>query len=359
MCAYIKTAVLRLRLYRSISAVGISSTQISSRIIKKIHFVFPKMVKFALVLLLGLVAISNQQFYQQPASERLLWLLSYYPPQAAFNTYNYQHDHNHDMGDGRASTFPNSLSHSLTIPTYSQDKQPYSNAIENANNMDEDQFPDVQSRGKFGVSRYRPWFLQHQTPQYNPRIVINLASRTNLLNKVKTVTFTFTSSVTFTSVQSCIPSTEFSPGSAGVTCRKRRGVLESSHSKLETSQFAIAPSDVQRVEQTVLTSQDPTAGNGPLANDAAANHGVVSSKDEDTLDELSNVVTLKPVGYLRDKRFFFHLVTTTTAISYTFLSTTVTKTVNLLSPMPAPIGQLVCLPQGYAVCPYLGTLLPR
>lgn len=224
------------------------------------------MVKFALVLLLGLVAISNQQFYQQPASERLLWLLSYYPPQAAFNTYNYQHDHNHDMGGGRASTFPNSLLHSLTIPTYSQvitinnsnqkwhllinyilfkDKQPYSNAIENANNVDEDQFPDVQSRGKFGVSRYRPWFLQHQTPQYNPRIVINLASRTNLLNKVKTVTFTFTSSVTFTSVQSCIPSTEFSPGSAGVNCRKRRGVLESD-SKLETIQFAIAPSDVQR-----------------------------------------------------------------------------------------------------------------
>ncbi|KAI9559247.1 hypothetical protein GHT06_016036 [Daphnia sinensis] len=317
-------------------------------------------MKFAPILLLGLVVFSNQQFYQQLTNDRLLWLLSHYSPQPSLNSYNSQPVNNPEIGEGRtANTLLNYWPHSPGIPTYSQDKQPYLDAIENANNVDEGQFPDVQMRGKLGVSRYRPSFMQQLKPQYNPRIhFINLASRTNLLNKVKTVTFTFTSSVTFTSVQSCIPSTEFSPGSAGVNCRKRRGVLESSGSNLENNQFAIAPSGVQPVEQTVLSSRDPTGENGPFANDLTANHGVVSSKDEDTPDELSNV-TLKPVGYLRGKRFFFHLVTTATAISYTFLSTTVTKTVNLLSQMDPLMGQLICVPQGYAVCPYIGTLFPR
>ncbi|XP_057368642.1 uncharacterized protein LOC130689719 [Daphnia carinata] len=314
-------------------------------------------MKFASVLLLGLVVFSNQEFFQQPTNERLLWLLSHYPPRPAFHNYNYQPVNNYDIEDGRTDAFLKHWSHPPAIATYSQDKQPYLNAIENANNVDEDQFPDVQLRGKLGVSRYRPSFLQQLKPQYHPRIVINLASRTNLLNKVKTVTFTFTSSVTFTSVQSCIPSTEFSPGSAGVNCRKRREVLESSHSQLEPSQFAIAPSGVQPVEHTALPSQDPTAENGPFANDPAVNHGIVSSKDEGVVDESSNV-TLTPVGRIRDKRFFFHLVTTTTAISYTFLSTTVTKTVNLLSQIDPLMGQLVCVPQGYSVCPYIGTVFP-
>ncbi len=66
---------------------------------------------------------------------------------------------------------------------------------------------------------------------------------------MKTITFTFTSSLTFTSVQSCIPSAQFSPGSADVICRrKRRELVEADQgikSDDEMTQFAITPSDVQ------------------------------------------------------------------------------------------------------------------
>ena len=74
-------------------------------------------------------------------------------------------------------------------------------------------------------------------------------------------------------------------------------------------------------------------------------HQIVSSKDEDE-------VTSSPASYSREKRFFFHLVTTTTVISYSFLSTTVTKTVNLLNTIFNPGAYLICRPDGYAVCPY-------
>jgi hypothetical protein len=74
-------------------------------------------------------------------------------------------------------------------------------------------------------------------------------------------------------------------------------------------------------------------------------HQVVSSKDEDE-------GTSSPASYSRGKRFFFHFVTTTTVISYSFLSTTVTKTVSLLNTLAFPGAYLICRPDGYAVCPY-------
>ncbi|XP_045028861.1 uncharacterized protein LOC116920962 [Daphnia magna] len=319
-------------------------------------------MKFALILLLGLLVFSNQQFFQLLEKERLLWWLFHYPPRPVFHNYNYQPVKNHDTEDSRAATYIDRWSHSPGIPAYSQDKQPYLNAMENVNNVNEDQFPDVQSRGKLGKGRFLPSFFQRLKAQYNhPRIVISKASRTNLLKKMKTVTFTLVSTLTIVTVQSCIPISEFTSGWAGAICRKRRGFLESSDSKSETSQFAIAPSGVQPVEQTVLSSpRDPTAAeNGPFVNDPAVNHGVISSKDEDILDDFSNV-TLKAVVYLREKRFFSHLVTTTTSISYALLNLTVTKTVNLLNPNPffPPIGQLACLPQGFVVCSNFSTTPP-
>lgn len=109
---------------------------------------------------------------------------------------------------------------------------------------------------------------------------------------------------------------------------------------------------IHRVEPTV-SSLVSSAEDGQLGNDPSVNYGVLSSKDEHVLDELQSE-TLMPFGYSRDKRLFFHLVTTSTAISYVFLSTTVTKTVNLLNPFFGG-GQLACLPEGYAVCPLSGT----
>ncbi|XP_059351561.1 uncharacterized protein LOC132088022 [Daphnia carinata] len=307
-------------------------------------------MKFALAVLLSLVVISNQQFHQQPTNDKLLWLLTYYSPQPTFRKYNYLLP-NYDVSeDGRPLPFFKQLTTSSISPIYSQDKEPYLNAIQNPKALQDNQFPDIELRNKLDNSRYGPSFLQQTKPQFDPRVVINVASRTNLLNRVKTITVTFVSSVTFTSVQSCIPSTEFYPGATAVTCRrKRRELYESPDDHSEAiQQFAISPSNVQPMEPTVLSSVDPIAVKP--GDNGTFNHGIASSKEEDTLGGWPSV-TSRPLGYFRGERLFFHLVTTTTAISYTFLSTTVTKTVNLLYPYFG--GQLVCLPQGYAVCPYV------
>jgi hypothetical protein len=75
----------------------------------------------------------------------------------------------------------------------------------------EGEFPDAQSRIK-GFNRHRPLLFPAKSPK-DPRVVINLASQSNFFTReVKTITFTMTSSVTIiTSVQSCIPSADFSP----------------------------------------------------------------------------------------------------------------------------------------------------
>lgn len=108
-----------------------------------------------------------------------------------------------------------------------------------------------------------------------------------------------------------------------------------------------------RVEPTVLSSPvDSMKNPSRLANDQTANHEILSSKNEGALGDL-------PAGYTspaadvnwREKRLFFHLVTTSTLLNYAFISTTITKTVHLLNSLFLG-GQLICRPEGYAVCPY-------
>lgn len=79
-------------------------------------------MKFALILLLGLLVFSNQQFFQLLENERLLWWLFHYPPRPVFHNYNYQPVKNHDTEDSRAATYIDRWSHSPGIPAYSQVK---------------------------------------------------------------------------------------------------------------------------------------------------------------------------------------------------------------------------------------------
>lgn len=117
--------------------------------------------------------------------------------------------------------------------------------MESTDVLGEGEFPDAQSRIK-GFNRHRPLLFQTKSPK-DPRVVINLSSQSNFfIRGVKTITFTMTSSVTFTSVHSCIPSADFFTGAADRTCRrKRRGIAEARGFRSEESQFAIAPSEVQ------------------------------------------------------------------------------------------------------------------
>ena len=82
------------------------------------------------------------------------------------------------------------------------------------------------------------------------------------------------------------------------------------------------------------------------ANEMTGNQNIISSKDEpngmhESFPEEENS---------RSKRFLYFLryVSTATSISYSFVSTTITKAVNLISSFG--ISQLICMPQGYVLC---------
>jgi hypothetical protein len=84
------------------------------------------------------------------------------------------------------------------------------------------------------------------------------------------------------------------------------------------------------------------------------NPKIVSFKNEETLTDRPEYASPAVDGSSRGKRLFSHLVTTSTLISYTFIPTTITKTVNLSNTFYYFYGggQLICRPEGYAVCPY-------
>lgn len=97
-----------------------------------------------------------------------------------------------------------------------------------------------------------------------------------------------------------------------------------------------------RVEPTVLSTMNPSQ----LTKDQTVNHEIVSSKDdEEALPQHGG-------QHLRDKRLFFHFVTTTTVIDYSFSSTIITKTVSLINTLFNAGALLICRPDGYTVCPY-------
>lgn len=73
--------------------------------------------------------------------------------------------------------------------------------------------------------------------------------------------------------------------------------------------------------------------------------GIASSKDEVNVEEKG-----------RKKRFFNVFLTSSTVTSYSFLTTTVTKSVAIASVAAAgvggaaPAGPLLCRPAGYVIC---------
>lgn len=103
------------------------------------------------------------------------------------------------------------------------------------------------------------------------------------------------------------------------------------------------PTDLSSLE--LRTRENRQISNGQILSD---NQRIVSSKEENALDEEQWSSVTPFSNHFRQKRFFVHFVATTTSISSTLFSTTTTKTVYLLGTIA--IRQLVCLPDGYAVC---------
>ncbi|XP_032783058.2 uncharacterized protein LOC116920975 [Daphnia magna] len=245
----------------------------------------------------------------------MFWLASYYsPPSATINPYLTSNYNNDEL---------------VVMPFFRQ--------LPRDDPDVEEIFGGTQLRNK-EMNRYQP------IPQDKARLVVNFSSRSYLLNKVKTISFTITSSVTLTKVESCIPSHQFSASFASVTCRRKRGgIAELPVTNWKDIQLAIQPTNVQPVEPTIIYALNPPTGSVELPL-------IRSSKDEHLLNEKQSSPVMPPSQQARMKRLLFHFVATTTVVSYTFFSATSTKTVSLLSVADQGPGFLICRPEGYSVC---------
>ncbi|KAK4010349.1 uncharacterized protein LOC116920973 [Daphnia magna] len=273
-------------------------------------------MEFTFIVLSALVAVTEQQFRQHPG-EGMFWLAPYYSRQSA------------TINDYLSSNYNND---ELEMPCFRQ--------LQRTDPGSKEADPKLRNKE---LIRYQP------LPPNNARFVVNFSSRTHLLNKVNTITFTITSSVTFTKVQSCIPSNQFFPNFASVICRRKRAEIVESITNWKDIQLAIKPTYVQPVEPTVILALNLLTENAELPL-------ISSSKDEDLLNEKQSSQEMPLSKQSRMKRLFFHLVTTTTVVSYTFFSATSTKTVNLLSVVGQGPGYLICRPEGFSVCSSTSTI---
>lgn len=115
-------------------------------------------------------------------------------------------------------------------------------AFNNEDSVDEDNYLDVQSRFK-GLSRFRPSFSQQ-----NPRFFLSYISGGSSVNPfARTVTFTLTSTINITSVQTCISAALFKDAAAqNLACRRKREILDSHDENEDDNQFFISPTETQQ-----------------------------------------------------------------------------------------------------------------
>ncbi|KAI9558802.1 hypothetical protein GHT06_015591 [Daphnia sinensis] len=288
-------------------------------------------MKLALIFLsVFLVAFSDQQFQQR--RERLWWTPYNYAQQPYVS--NYQPSYYNVQDD-----IPDYRIFRPTRPaTYSQNDELDASlaAAEYQDYFDEEENSDVQSRFNEYRER-RPAIVKR--PQSDERLLLSYL--TNL--KTTTASFTLTSSVTLTSVQSCIAAAKFLDDAAKTTaCRRKRDLLEDSPSPADL-QFAIVPSETQQVIPTTVPLLDVTREHRQMSSDQALQDAIASSKGLSSADLSGSVSWLKQ---MRAPRLFnTYSLTSTTITSYKFSSTTVTKTVAIAADM-----KVLCLPAGYIVC---------
>jgi hypothetical protein len=103
-----------------------------------------------------------------------------------------------------------------------------------------EEFPDTQSRKKI-TNNIRPRPLSNKLPhQQKQRFFYNYYTNVNSI-LTKTATFTLTSTLSLTTVQSCIAAAKFKDDAAKATaCRRKRGILEI---EPEETQFEIDPTE--------------------------------------------------------------------------------------------------------------------
>ncbi|KZS01001.1 Uncharacterized protein APZ42_002479 [Daphnia magna] len=264
-------------------------------------------MKLALIFLFAAVVITNQQFQQQ--REKLWWS----PYFSAERIINYQPIYYDPVQD--EMQFFRQYRPMRPIP-YLQSE------VHRTATDFQDSLEDVQSRTK-ELSLSRPKY------QYRPqeRFFVNYA---------KTATFTVTSSLSLTSIQSCIAAAKFLDDAAKTkACRRKREILDLLPGP-EFTQFPIIPS---KIKEHVMPTALPSLG-------LNRENRQVSYDQSDYLSSGEISGSISPEKHLRGKRFFkFYSVASTTITTYSITSTTSTKTVAV-----AGDGEVECLPSGWVIC---------
>ncbi|KAI9559262.1 hypothetical protein GHT06_016051 [Daphnia sinensis] len=288
-------------------------------------------MKFALIFLSTLMAMSHQQFQR---TRVVPWLSPYTSFIRNYNPLYY---------DNTEDVIPYvRYSRPLRPTIYSLENEDFNRDVmavdENHDVMDDgshEEFADIQSRinGFKGFHHNNAGRFFYASTINNPFL--------------KTATFTISSTVTTVgSIILCVPANNLaavpSPTCAG---RKKREMDDSEH-----FQFPIVPSETVKLTATALPHLHTGSVNEtrkPTSEGQVNSNDLVSSKDEwmgtvGTPDEESKDRNA------RQKRLFGGgLAASTTLTKYSFVGTTLTSTVIL-----DPTGQnvAVCLPAGYVVC---------
>ncbi|EFX82564.1 hypothetical protein DAPPUDRAFT_101160 [Daphnia pulex] len=281
-------------------------------------------MKLAFIFISALVAITHQQFQQQQPSGRSWWSPYSYPQQLPSIVADRREIY-YNLQDDTIPSIRRSYRPVRPVPYFPQNVELDPSFVADDYYQDdfnaEEDYPDVHSRNKVSSAiRYRP-FSNNQQQQ---RFFFNYYNSNINSILTKTVTFTLTSTVSLTTVQSCIAAANFLDAAAQTTpCRRKRDILENAQ---EDAQFIIAPSETQRVTPTALPSLDVIRKNRQLPVD----------------DNISGSISQSGRENLRVKRFLKYSVTSVTVTTYSFLSATVTK--------PVAIGAaaaVLCLPSGW------------
>ncbi|KAI9558797.1 hypothetical protein GHT06_015586 [Daphnia sinensis] len=212
--------------------------------------------------------------------------------------------------------------------------------------MNAHQFVDANSRIK-GSNGRRPLAQQQM---HVPRFSFSKIAGLYLNRFIKTAVFT--SSVTLTAVQSCVAAINVFDTGKTTFCRRKRDVLLNTDD-VEDHQFDLNPSEPQEVIPTAQPTLDLTLDDDSLNNDAIPSVDVSDDLTFDGAASSSNIQDTSIGGVstaswwenLRRKLFTDFSLTSITVTSYSFYSTTVTKTVHI-----AGESQVKCLPSDWVVC---------
>ncbi|KAI9559256.1 hypothetical protein GHT06_016045 [Daphnia sinensis] len=269
---------------------------------------------------------TNQHLYNTPAG--LVWLSPYLSKQKPV-LHKYQQVF-HEPVDIDIPYFRYSKPlHPAVI--YSQKDEPFEHGDhEDINGV----FVDSQSRSKGS----------QLAEKLNPRFFFGTA--TTIRNPfIKTATFTLFTTISLSSVVSCIVAGDFVDAAAQAKpCRRKRYLLldQSDNNNLispsEPQNFMATavpyPSDLMRGQRQLPIFQGTSSWNNDI---------IQSTKEENDVGYFHS-----PAMSRKGQRFLFensHYVASTTVTSYNFVSTTVTKTVDVA----IDVG-LNCVPTGYVVC---------